>query len=77
MIFDQERATDSPSTTIIAHNFSLSFEIGTSNISALIQNDPSQSKQEGGQANRPQSDNRNGMLQDKCHVSNCNTVWVT
>ena len=72
MRFDQERTTDSPSPTTITHNVSLSFEIGTSNISAPIRNDRSGPIHDGGQETRPQSDDRNGMSQDNIHGSNRN-----
>ena len=54
----------------ITHNVSLSFKIGTSNISVPIRNDRSGPTQDGRQATRLQSDDRNGMLQDKSHGSN-------
>ena len=74
MRFNQEQATDSSSAMIITHNASVSFEIGTSNISAPIQNDHSEPKQDSGQANRLQSDDRNVMSQDKIYRSNCDAV---
>ena len=71
MRFDQEQTTNSLRATTITHNVSLYFEIGTSNISVPIRNDQSDPKQDGGQATRPQSDDRNGILQDKNYGSNC------
>ena len=53
MKLNQEQRTDSPSAITMTHNVSLSFEIGTSNISVPIRNDHSEPKQDGGQANRP------------------------
>ena len=70
MRFDQEQTTDYPSPTTTTPNVSLSFEIGTSNISVPIGNNQSDPTQDGGQATRPQSDDRNGMLQDRSHGSN-------
>ena len=70
MRFRQEQTTDSPSATTITHNVSLSFEIGTSHISALIRNNISDTKQDDELGTRPQSDNQNGMSQDKSHGSN-------
>ena len=70
MRLDQEQTTDSLSATTITHNVSLSFEIGTSNISVPIRNDQGDPKQDGRQANHPQSDDRNGMSQDNSHGSN-------
>ena len=70
MRFDQEQTTDSPIPTNITHNVSLSFEIGTSNISAPIRNNRSGPTEDGGQATCPQSDDRNSMSQDNSHGSN-------
>ncbi len=70
MSFHQERTTDSPIPTNITHNVSLSFEIGTSNISAPTRNSRGGPTTDGGEATRPQSDDRNGMSQDNSHGSN-------
>ena len=70
MRFRQEQTTDSPSATTITHNVSLSFEIGTSHISAPIRNNINDPKQDDELGTRPQSDNQNGMSQDKSYGSN-------